>query len=732
MFDYIREMQTVATSIALSQPATANTCTSRDCKYIQHKAAIVEVARLTTGVQNMMKDLEAKMLGLSGGKKVKYTISQNHVDDLSSTARGLSWMDKCRTEPPSQALMLAMVQGGLWNMAEENAQGTGLKWNRIACQHFMERTAEIVDLLITVIHLGGGPPVRGEEIVRDQITNGIQIRTVYLSFGQMLLIRRRAKDTNRRGIDAFNVCYLPASLTDLVCYYLLVIRPLERVIAWEIYGNREATVDYDLYLYVKHGQRMTSAQFSLTLKQLTGKYIGAPITINPARHILIAFMRAFMEPKMIEKGNNIGDLMSSHVTGTALHDYAPEIGNLEGVTDGLMSDVHEFCEHYHDAIGLGSRTGPLISIRTRREIAQKLLLAASMDPGDPGMLGVVREMFQSLGETAFSAGLEHLKVLVVKEVWEAVSEAFDRFTSEGTSENLQSLGPSQGPTRHPVQPLRPPQGPTRHPVHPPHPTQATSVSASIPQTPTTDPRSLKRQGSGAVPAPKRPHTGGETPRTRSDSGTTYPQYQEPSESDNASDQVSENIYDLPWATPDPMTEPSSPALPAPKLQTGQDYQVMSALDSIATLSLHHRPGEDQLRQPTLTAEESGGELLTPLEEREDKQTVALRCFLRNPIAEFRGKQREVLNSIGSCKHTVVVLPTGAGKSVAFELPPLYSKRVTLLGLPHKLLISQVLKRASDSGLVATVWYTNTPRVVPPDLRLIVMPYECLLKEGFAE
>ena len=67
-----------------------------------------------------------------------------------------------------------------------------------------ERRGEIVNLMITLIHLGARPPLRGEELVLDQIENGCQLRTLYLVFGQMLAIRRRSKDTRARGINMFN------------------------------------------------------------------------------------------------------------------------------------------------------------------------------------------------------------------------------------------------------------------------------------------------------------------------------------------------------------------------------------------------------------------------------------------------------------------------------------------------------------------------------------------------
>jgi hypothetical protein len=40
---------------------------------------------------------------------------------------------------------------------------------------FMVKSAEIIDPMITLVHLGCGPPLRGEELIQDQISNGIQL-----------------------------------------------------------------------------------------------------------------------------------------------------------------------------------------------------------------------------------------------------------------------------------------------------------------------------------------------------------------------------------------------------------------------------------------------------------------------------------------------------------------------------------------------------------------------------
>jgi len=732
VFDFVREAQAVASSIALSQPATADTCTSRDFKFIQHKGYLVEVARLTSGVQEMLKVLKGKMFGLTGGKPVQYHIPENHVDDLSSLARGVSWMDKCYTEPREQGLMYTMLQGGHWNLCVEGVGSRRLDWNMVACHQFMDQAAEIVDLIITLVHIGAGPPVRGEEIVRDRITNGNQIRTIYLCFGQMLAIRRRSKDTNSRGVDAFNVCYFPQCLTDVICYYLLVIRPLERLVVWELYRDRERCLDYDLHLYVKHGKRMTSDQFSDTLRKLTTNFFGVKLSISPLRHIMIAFMRAFMEPKMVEKGNNIGDLMSSHTTFTAVHSYAREINNLEGVTSGIMLDVQDFCEDFHDVIGLGERTGPLMPVRFKRRLAHKLIGLASMDPSDLGALSTVGEILNRLGETAYRAALQELRSHVAKEIWEAVAAGLERVIADaGLWERLlpSNSHPQPGP------PTEPPQAPPALRTLP-APTNMPPVQ-----------RSTKRQLSGkAEPAPKRPVLTSGTPRTRSDSGTVYPQREESPELEYASDDPA-----TPTDTPAVLREthralasPNDPATPTdtpailreahPALASPDEFGFCRRSMKDAPNAAPDPPDRPIVQQLSTMTLNPPPRAPAPSKEARPSQACdllsALRQYRRDPLAEFIGKQKELLGSVMGGSHTVAVLPTGSGKSVAYELQPTCSRQITVVAIPYKVIVGQVLENVKAHGVRAELWYLSTPRVIEDDVRLIVVPYETLLTEAF--
>lgn len=75
------------------------------------------------------------------------------------------------------------------------------------------------------------------------------------------------------------------------------------------------------------------------------------------------------------------------------------------------------------------------------------------------------------------------------------------------------------------------------------------------------------------------------------------------------------------------------------------------------------------------------------------------------------------------------MPTGSGKSIAYELPPIYQGQLTLVAMPYKIIVNQAERNAKRYGVSARVWRSNTPKVVG-DVRLLIVPYECLVTDQF--
>lgn len=814
VFISIQRLQAFVSTIAFNQPHAPTTCWNSDYTILQYKNLQVKISNLVDGVSQMFKDLLKKMHSFSGGEPIPVNIPKDHIDDLNSIVRGESWLNESFAEDGVNSLMYAMIKKGLWRMSAKNSSG-GINWNRIACEKFLAEASEIVDYIITLVHLGAGPPLRGEDITREQIANGHQPRTIYLVFGQILAIRRHSKDTNSRGIDAFNPCYFPKKLSDAICYYLLIIRPLEKLIAWKLYGKADMCLEYDLYLYVKHGKRMTSPDFSSTLKVLTAKYIGVSLSIQPLRHIMIAFQRAFVEPVIVEKGNNIGDLLSSHNSTTGIVHYAIEF-NIEGVTSAFLLKLHKWCTFYHDAIGLGDRAGPLVSLDTKEKLAHKIASLGSLNPNDPFVLKTVSEVLKSLGENAYRSGLQELKSQMVPEIWEAITNYFEKADLNGMLEkhissiinphrlSLSVHHQSQGPSiPNPLAqaPIPSHQGTLGFNTE----TQPSPFYISQSHAPDNNPLNTRfkrrRVSDQHKPATKKRHcitreeleaegSGCANPESEdishalqdipvslefSESSTSagsstsvHPIKSLPARSQSGDIQEETTLQELSTMTLDTNSNLSAFQFPTAKLPVSRSFTTTSNPPpfqptvaafqvSAPTLQFPNKPRTSEpfvLRPPaphpstsqlnvtsfqpstfTLQSPDMKVQPLinSPRQDPTDVHLQALRRYRRDPLANFKTlQQKKLLEFVQSQKHSLAVLPTGSGKSLAFELPPTYTSKITLVAIPYTVIVNQVIKNAKNHQVPVELWEQKSLRELKDSVRMIVVTYNTLFTDEFLE
>ncbi|RKH24251.1 ATP-dependent DNA helicase RecQ [Corallococcus praedator] len=83
---------------------------------------------------------------------------------------------------------------------------------------------------------------------------------------------------------------------------------------------------------------------------------------------------------------------------------------------------------------------------------------------------------------------------------------------------------------------------------------------------------------------------------------------------------------------------------------------------------------------------------------EDAQRGLVRYF---GLSEFRPGQAPVINSVLSGRNTVVVMPTGAGKSLCYQLPALLLPGITLVVSPLIALMKDQVEQLTAKGIPAT-------------------------------
>jgi hypothetical protein len=740
VFDDIRQLQHYASSLAFNQITAPTTVWNQQQDTVWFQGIQVKVSSLVSGMRHMLKDLNHKMHDLSGGRAIRYTIPDDYVDDLSTTARGRSWLQTSYTEPKEHALMHAMCKEGCWNLNRVNSQGD-LTWSKPACEEFMHKVGDIVDLIITLAHIGAGPPVRGEELIRDQITNGIQPRTIYLCFGRLMAIRRHSKDTNARGIDPFNVCYFPQGLTDAICYYLLVVRPLERVVAQYAYADGEMVERYDRFLYVKHGKRFTSDQLSDTLRKVTKKHMGVGLSLRPLRHIMIAFKRAYVEEFRVQRGDDIGDLLSSHTSRTADTRYAREEGMLEGATETRLLDIYDWCELYHNAVGLGERIGPLFPLRLKRKLANQLTsMPLSDHSGGRTMDDAIATLLAEYGARIYRSVIDDLKPYLSIEVRQAIGDAMECLVEE--REVISASRPS-GDTpleQSPSAEARDPPQPFPFPPESAGNRRATRAILSDTYEPATKRRetvTTNTDGTNANRVPIIPSTA-LSPQINCIAGAdTYDDFADIDLDKELADFGDVGLMPIrPLGGTSPLQDPNPPvcrSLPLLSGYTGPGIQQEATMvDTPSPINPRPREVEGHTGLPGPSRARGRLPRTSTMAPLRSEITGALRTLRGDPNADFKSdEQRMLVESVMERKYTVGVLPTGGGKSLAYEIPPICTGQVTIVACPFKVIVSQALRKCKERGLAVERWGSQDVKDVK-NTRLVVMTVEALVHPTMSE
>ena len=92
-------------------------------------------------------------------------------------------------------------------------------------------------------------------------------------------------------------------------------------------------------------------------------------------------------------------------------------------------------------------------------------------------------------------------------------------------------------------------------------------------------------------------------------------------------------------------------------------------------------------------------------------------------SQFRGRQKEIIERILDNKHCLVIMPTGMGKSVCFQIPAIVLARASKQKPENNRSIESNLNQ-TDSSKIAE----PDPNKTKPPLTLVISPLIALMKD----
>jgi hypothetical protein len=453
VMDELISLKQYADSLARKEPGEPNILYDPNYTALAYRGRPLSIARLQSGLNALIEDTWSLLLAFSGGSKIEVRLPPAMSEDVRSTAVGDCFISHATTEPPTFPLLYEMLRNcglPLLSPRETAGENTTFEVEASVAEEFLHRVKPIVEAIAFLVHVTGSGPLRLSEVVDDRFRNGSAPRNLLISHGHVFLLRRNLKPSTIRGHRSSVVHFPPEKVTDLLVYYLAVVRPIEIFLTGALGWSREHAA-YSEFLYVAKGHKLSPEELSNLVSRYTERYFDCKLTGSQARHVLISIQSVFLPPIIDPSVQKFRDSQAGHSSRTANTVYGQRIDHLPAEEAELFVLAYHWCSKLHTLLGLGREATPVRPIPYIHAPPEPTWWSPAdyvppLPPSSHEILTQVHHAFNS----ALSSAVNEISIVCEKAVKSSVFKAIAAGLQPSTAALDRPLNPH--PAQHHVSP----------------------------------------------------------------------------------------------------------------------------------------------------------------------------------------------------------------------------------------------------------------------------------------
>jgi hypothetical protein len=254
-----------------------------------------------------------------------------------------------------------------------------LRWKKKAVQAYFEKVDKFLERLLLLIHMTGGQPPRGTELIGLQYSNTAQgqHRGIFLEEGLISTVTSYHKGYNITGSTKIIHRYLPKEVSELLVYYLWLILPFWQQLDILVYKRKDP---HSTFLWPKGNGTWDSSRLTKVIAREARLYLDTALGILTYRHLAIAISRqhlpcgGFKRDYGVDK--KIADQQATHGTWIAGTVYARGLQEAPGHVKARSSEYRAVSREWHSFLGfrtyLRARKRPLGECGDEGSVAKKV------------------------------------------------------------------------------------------------------------------------------------------------------------------------------------------------------------------------------------------------------------------------------------------------------------------------------------------------------------------------